>query len=214
MSSTIANSPRSCASARLAAASEAVAAHLALHQVRHHLGVGLGNEPVALLLELALELQVVLDDAVVDDDEAARAVAVRMRVLFGGPSVRRPARVPEPVRAGHRFRGQHLLEIRELAGTAADVDVAVVDDGDARRVVAAILESSQPVDEDRDDGPRADVADDAAHNSANWEVLSAKWSEEWAVTSGKCDARAERAESARILTSDFPLLTPLSTLHF
>ena len=116
---------------------------------------------VALLLQLALSWQVVLDDAVVDDDEPARAVAVRMRVLFSGPSVRRPPRVPEPVAAGHRVRGQHLLEVRELAGTAADVHVPVVDDGDARRVVAAILEPSQPVDEDRDDGPRADVADDA-----------------------------------------------------
>ena len=83
---------------------------------------------MALLLELALQLEVVLDDAVVDDDDAARAVAMRMRVLFGRPAVRRPARVAEAVLAVHRIRGEDLLEIRELAGAAPDVDLPVVDD--------------------------------------------------------------------------------------
>src|SRR4029450_2224671 len=124
-SRTIANRPRSCASARLAAASRpsprisrstmcamisvsvsgtkrgagrAVSCHSGPHHVRDYFGVGLGDESVALLLQLSLELQVVLDDAVVDDDEPAGAVAVRMRVFFSGPSVRRPPRVPETVR--------------------------------------------------------------------------------------------------------------------
>ena len=104
--STIAKSPRRRASARRTAALEAVAAHLALDEVRDDLGVGLGDERVALRAASSrFRSEVVLDDAVVDDDDAAGAVAVRVRVLFGRPAVRRPARVAEAVlarRAGLR----------------------------------------------------------------------------------------------------------------
>ena len=80
---------------------EAVVLHLALDEVRDDLRVGLGDELVALLLELLLQIEVVLDDAVVDDDDLAGAVAVRMGVLLGRPSVRRPARVADAVVAGN-----------------------------------------------------------------------------------------------------------------
>ena len=76
---------------------EAVVLHLALDQVRDDLGVGLGDERVALALQLVLQVEVVLDDAVVDDDDLAGAVAVRVRVLLGRPAVRRPARVADAV---------------------------------------------------------------------------------------------------------------------
>ena len=82
---------------------EPVVLHLALDQVRDDLGVGLGLERVPLRLQLVLQLEVVLDDAVVDDDDAAGAVAVRVRVLFGRPAVRGPARVADAVHAVDRF---------------------------------------------------------------------------------------------------------------
>ena len=50
-----------------------------------------------------LQIEVVLDDAVVDDDDLAGAVAVRMRVLLGRPAVRRPARVADAVVAVDRI---------------------------------------------------------------------------------------------------------------
>ena len=77
--------------------------HLALDQVRDDLGVGFGLELVPLRLQLVLQLEVVLDDAVVDDDDAAGAVAVRMGVLFGRPAVRRPAGVADAVQAVDRL---------------------------------------------------------------------------------------------------------------
>ena len=82
---------------------EAVVLPFLLDQVRDDLGVGLRLELVALGDELALDLEVVLDDAVVDDDDAAGAVAMRVRVLFGRPAVRGPARVAEAVHAGERL---------------------------------------------------------------------------------------------------------------
>ena len=41
------------------------------------------------------------------------------------------------------------FEVRQLAGAAPQVDRAVVHDGDAGRVVAAVFEPPQPVDQDR-----------------------------------------------------------------
>ena len=137
---------------------------LLLDQVRDDFGVGLGDELVAAALQLLLQLEVVLDDAVVNDDDLVGAVAMRVGVLLGGAAVRRPARVARD-RRGREIGvvGDHRFEIRQLPGAAANVEAVAVDDGDASRVVAAILEPAQALDEDRDDGFVADVSDDAAH---------------------------------------------------
>ena len=127
---------------------EPVVLHLAFDEVRDDLGVGLGDEAVALLLELPLQVEVVLDDAVVHDDDLSGAVAVGVRVLLGRPAVRRPARVADAVLAVERIDGEDFFEPRQLAGAAPQLDRAVADDRDAGRVVAAILEPPQPVDED------------------------------------------------------------------
>ena len=131
--------------------------------MRDDLGVGLGDERVPFTLELMLQLEIVLDDPVVDDNDAPRAVAMRVGVLFGRPSVRRPAGVADAVVAIERVAGDGLLEPRELAGAAPQFDGALADDGDARRIVSAIFEPAQPVDENRHDLPLPDVPDDAAH---------------------------------------------------
>ena len=115
-------------------------------------------------LQLLLQIEVVLDDAVVDDDDLAGAVAVRMGVLLGRPAVRRPARVADAVVAGDRIERDDVLEVRQLAGAAAQVDRAVAHHRHARRVVAAIFEPPQPLDQDRDDVLGSDVSDDPAHS--------------------------------------------------
>ena len=79
-----------------------VAVVVALDQVGDDLGVGLGAEPVALGLELASQLGVVLDDPVGDDLDLVVAVAMRMRVLLGDPPVGGPAGVREPDRGRGR----------------------------------------------------------------------------------------------------------------
>ena len=99
-----------------------VVLHLALDEMRDDLRVGLGDERVPFLLELLLQIQIVLDDAVVDDDDAAGAVAMRVRVLLGRPAVGRPARVADAVVPVERRRRDHFLEARELAGAAAQLD--------------------------------------------------------------------------------------------
>ncbi len=139
--------------------------HLALDQVRNNLGVGLGDEGVALFDQLPLEVEVVLDDAVVHDDDAAGAVAMGVCVLFRRPAMRGPARVPDPVFTVERVDGEDVLEARQLARAATQLDVAVLDDCNTCRVVTAVLEPPQSVDEDWENFLAADVADDAAHMS-------------------------------------------------
>src|SRR5205823_7716560 len=88
-------------------------------------------EDVPLRLELQLQIEVVLDDPVVDHDDLAGAVAVRVRVLFSGAPVRGPARVPDAVVARDRIRPDDVFEVREFAGAAPEIHRAVADDGDA-----------------------------------------------------------------------------------
>ena len=66
--------------------------------------------------------EIVLDDAVVDDDDLAGAVAMRVGVFFGGAAVCRPPRVADAVVPGNRIGVDPLLEIRQLAGAAPQVD--------------------------------------------------------------------------------------------
>ena len=114
-------------------------------------------------LERGLEVEIVLDDAVVHDDQPAGAVAVGMRVFLGGAAMGGPPRVAQAVAAGDRVGGQHLFEPRELARASPHVETPGVHQRDAGRVVAAVLEPAQPFDQDRQHGTRPDVADDAAH---------------------------------------------------
>ena len=88
----------------MASASDSVRmGEVLLDQVGDDLGVCLGGELVTLTLELRAQLDVVLDDAVQDDVNAAGAVRVRVGVALGRTAVRGPARVPD---AGGRFLDQ------------------------------------------------------------------------------------------------------------
>ena len=72
-----------------------VAGEFVFDEVGDDFGVGFGDEFVALGGELGLEGEVVFDDAVVDDDEGAGAVAVGVGVLLGGAAVGGPAGVAD-----------------------------------------------------------------------------------------------------------------------
>ena len=65
----------------------------AVDQMQHDLGIGLGLEHRALLLELLAQLAKILDDAVVDHGDAIGRV--RMRVVLGRLAVGGPAGVAD-----------------------------------------------------------------------------------------------------------------------
>ena len=95
----------------------------------------------------------------------AGAVAVGVGVLFGGAAVGGPAGVADAVGAVDGVVVEDVFEVAELAGGAAELEaVAIAGDGDAGRVVAAVLEAAQSLNDDGDDfSTVADVTDDAAH---------------------------------------------------
>ena len=142
------------------------AAEVLLDEVDDDLGVGLGPERVALGPEPLLERPVVLDDAVVDEGDRAAAVGVRVGVVLARPAVGRPAGVPDAAGAGERMEADLLGQVADLALDPPPPDPVAVEDGDAGRVVAAVLEPPQSLDEVGHRVPGADAADDAAHVSS------------------------------------------------
>ena len=131
--------------------------------MRDDFGIGFGDELVSLFLKLPLQIEVVLDDAVVDHNDAPGTVTVRMGVLLCWTAVRGPSRVADAVLAVERAVSDDLLEPRQLAGTAPQLDRAITHDRHAGRIVAAVFEPPKPVDQNRHDLPRADVTNDSAH---------------------------------------------------
>src|SRR4029453_15873583 len=89
---------------------------------------------------------------------------VRVGVPLVRYAVRRPARVRNTEVSCRRVGGQRFGELRDLADGAQARDLrAPVQDGNAGRAVAAVLEPLQALDQDRDDVPVSDRSDDAAH---------------------------------------------------
>ena len=84
-------------------------------------GVGFGDELVAFCDELVFQLKIVFNDAVVDDDDFAGAIAMGMRVFFGWAAVRGPACVADSVNAIQRSDADGLFEISQFAGSAANI---------------------------------------------------------------------------------------------
>src|SRR2546427_5413460 len=133
-------------------------------EVRHDFSVSFGGELVSFFLELFLELEVVFDNSVVDHDDLARAVAMRVGVFLGWPAMGGPTRVPDAIGAFQRSLGDDLVEIAKFSGRAADFQLAGVrHDGDARGIVAAVLELTQAFDDDGHNFFGPDITNYSAH---------------------------------------------------
>ena len=90
-------------------------------EVSNDLGVRFGDKLVALRGQFALQLEIVFDNAVVDHDDASRAVAMGMRILFRGTAMRRPAGVTDAEGALQRVLVENLFKVGQLAGRATDL---------------------------------------------------------------------------------------------
>src|SRR5437867_5174257 len=93
---------------------------------------------MAIALERLPEVRVVLDDAVVDDRDGLRAVAVWVCVLVRGPAVGRPACVGHAQPSLQGLARQDALEGGDLPHAPPHLETAVVDHRNARRVVAPV----------------------------------------------------------------------------
>ena len=132
-------------------------------QVRQHFGVGLAVELHPVGLQLVLQQHVVFDHAVVHHGDGAVAAQVRVGVGVGRPAVGGPAGVADAVGAGGGLRGHHLLQFGQPPGLPPQVQAAAGAGDEAGRVVPAVLQPLQPVEQDGRRFPRAGEPDDAAH---------------------------------------------------
>src|SRR5262249_13509697 len=99
----------------------------------------------------SLDAGIVREDPVVDNDETTRAVGVGMGVLFRGSAVGRPARVADADGPGQRTATEHGLEHLEPARRAPHLELTVPpEDRHARRIVTAVLEALESLDDDAD----------------------------------------------------------------
>ncbi len=98
------------------------------HEMRDDFRVRLGHKFVAFALELLLQLEIIFNNSVVDDDDLAGAIAVRVRVFLGWPAVGGPTRVADAVGAfDGRFQND-FFEIAKLSRGAADFQLSVLSD--------------------------------------------------------------------------------------
>ena len=129
-------------------------------QVDDGLRVRLGEKRVASALQLVPKGREVLDDPVVCEGDSAVAIIERMGVLLARRPVGGPPGVPDS-RHARPFR-EPGLEVRDVPFVLCDLD-PVLEDGDARAVVSAVLEAVERVEEDGKRRTVTRVADDAAH---------------------------------------------------
>ena len=159
-----ANAPSSCASVAAVGLFRVEAAlHMGIDQVGDHLGIGVGDELAPLRLQLGPELAVVLDDAVVDHRHPAGGMGVG--VGLAGLAMRGPAGVADARSAADGAPGDQLFELDELALGPAKLDQAVGERRETSRIVAAVFEAPQPVEDVRRRLIRARDTDDSAHSS-------------------------------------------------
>jgi hypothetical protein len=134
------------------------------HEVREHLGVGVGGEGDALPLQPLAQGCGVVDDAVVHDGDLAVGRHVGVGVHVGGGAVGGPAGVGDA--GGALEAGRDLgLQVTHPALGLDHLQARRLRRGDdyARRVVPAVLQALQALQEEGGDVTLADVTDDSAH---------------------------------------------------
>ena len=135
---------------------------VAVDEVGDGFGVGVGGEGVARRAQFVADFLVVFDDAVVDDGDSG-AAHVRVGVGFARHAVCRPTGVGDAAVAVDVFGPGFANEARHFADGAAAVNSAVVVDGKACGVVAAVFEALQAFEQDGDDVAFGNAGDDSTH---------------------------------------------------
>ena len=130
-------------------------------EVGDDFGVGLRGEGIAVALQFLAQFGEILDDAVVDDRDAARKM--RMGVGLVRNAVRGPARVADADRAVERAVVQPPLQIDELALRAPAIEPGIRQRRDAGGIIAAIFEALERVHDQGGDRARAHDSNDTAH---------------------------------------------------
>src|SRR5205807_7406571 len=105
----------------------------------------------------------------------AGAVAVRVGIFLGGTPVRGPTGVADTVEAVNGGQANSFFQVAQLPGGAPDLEFSVLpDDGHASRVIAAVFQALEPVENQRHNFFWSDVSDYPIHGCLS--LVLCKWS--------------------------------------
>src|SRR5262249_30343173 len=129
----------------------------------HRFGIGLAGEFAAVFGELVTQLAKIFDDTVVDDsNEISR---MRMRIVFGRPAVCRPACMTDADLPTERLAIETIFERAQFAFRAPALQHTFFKGRYTGRVIAAILEALESVDQLACNRLVPENSDDPAHSS-------------------------------------------------
>lgn len=131
--------------------------------MRDDFGIGLRLEGVAERTQLLALLFVVFDDAVVHQRHAV--TDVRVRIGLGDPAMGGPAGVADAQRRAELLGLRRLRHLRHAPGAAHAAYLRAIEHGDAGGIIAAVLQTLQSFDQDRDHIAPGDRSDNAAHRT-------------------------------------------------
>ena len=134
-----------------------------LQQVCDDLRIRLRLEGMTFFNQIFLQRHIVFDDAVVHNGKIARAVCMRMCVAVRRTSMCRPTRMTDADMTCRLISFDDSLEFGKTTHAFFHADLLLVQDGDARRIIAAILKLRQPLDEKRRRLTLADITNDSTH---------------------------------------------------
>jgi hypothetical protein len=127
-------------------------------------GVGFCGEAMAFLGEFLLKRNVVLDDAIVNDNNFPAAVAMRVGVLFGGAAMSGPTGVSDTVCSVEGFQPDYFFEIAQLAFGSPNLKTfTVAANCDSGRVIPTVFKSPQTIKNDGNHPLFANITHDSAH---------------------------------------------------
>ncbi len=119
-----------------------------LDQMWNDLGIGRRFEDVAGGDQPFLQFEIVFDDAVVYDNEAAGTIAMRVSILLRWPAMGRPAGMPDAVfEAGLRYRitANFLLERMDASNGSSYRNRAVNERSNSTGIVPTVFKPFQTV---------------------------------------------------------------------
>ena len=118
---------------------------------------------MALGDQLLTQVSIVGDDPVVHHGEVRPAARVGVSIGLGHGAMRRPARVRDADRPLDSGEGNAAIHFLDGADVFAHDQTMAVHDGDAARVIAAVLEIANALEQGARDRMLADDSTDPAH---------------------------------------------------
>ncbi len=129
-----------------------------------HLGVRFRAKLKALVYQPLLQGAIVFDDTVVDDGQLAGGVGMGVGVDLGGLAVGGPARVADPEAAVEGMAAQRAFQLLDAAHFLDHREALAVEHGNPARIVTPVLETVQPLQQERLGFLIPNIGNNSAHN--------------------------------------------------